>query len=359
MGGFRNYRQKYERTLQENQIVDIQLQKAEEKLAVTQKLYDNYQNKYKVTQEEKRTYLGKLSQLEQKLVELRQKLADSRKTQRENQQQYQQMVGVNQNLELQLEDLRKKFTKYEQNQADYDHLVNQNKLLLSQNQAFKKQMQQMKLKLQGLQSMFSHYSEYKAKYEEYVNKYKEVFDQLKNTQGQANQMFELRQKIVATNKFNQELLVKNRALRAEIANLKIQIETLKSQPTGKWGLDPRKKLMARRAAILDGYRQLYESIKGIRIDGRTKVKDFVTQKDIIRGEIQGFLKGTQILSTRYLPDGTCEVDMVLNVNHFIKFLHRTSVKHRWKRWKKRFSRRRFPMHIRRKIIKVTGTGAMD
>ncbi len=41
--------------------------------------------------------------------------------------------------------------------------------------------------------------------------------------------------------------------------------------------DSQKKLMARRAAIVDGYRQLAETIKGVRISSNTTVSDFVLQ----------------------------------------------------------------------------------
>ena len=74
-----------------------------------------------------------------------------------------------------------------------------------------------------------------------------------------------------------------------------------------------KKLMAKRAAILDGQRQLLEMVEGVHIDSETTVKDFVTEKDEIYSRIRGVLKGAEVVETRYLEDGSCEVDMKLPV----------------------------------------------
>lgn len=75
----------------------------------------------------------------------------------------------------------------------------------------------------------------------------------------------------------------------------------------------RAKLMARRAAVMDAYRQLLENLMGIQIDSSTSVKDFVTEYDEINGKVQGHIRGMQAVATRYNPDGTVEVDMELRV----------------------------------------------
>lgn len=79
------------------------------------------------------------------------------------------------------------------------------------------------------------------------------------------------------------------------------------------GSAAQKRLMARRAAIADGYRQLAELINGVRVDAETIVRDFVTESDTIRTQVSALIKGAKIGDTRYLSDGSVEVDMMLDM----------------------------------------------
>jgi len=72
--------------------------------------------------------------------------------------------------------------------------------------------------------------------------------------------------------------------------------------------------MAKRGAIADAQRQLLESAKGIAIKSNTTVQDFMTRNDHIRSRVEGVIRNAEILDTRYNPDGTCEVDMRLDMN---------------------------------------------
>ena len=64
-----------------------------------------------------------------------------------------------------------------------------------------------------------------------------------------------------------------------------------------------KKSMARRAAMLDGYRNLLAAIQG--------GKKYFTELGTEVIHIEGYLKDIVILETRYLVDGTVEVDMTV------------------------------------------------
>ena len=76
--------------------------------------------------------------------------------------------------------------------------------------------------------------------------------------------------------------------------------------------DPgRARLMARRAAQIDGYRQLLEMVLGLKLKSSTKVKDFVTENDQMHTKIKGKLKGAKVLRFREMPDGTVEADLEL------------------------------------------------
>ncbi|MGE3728036.1 MAG: LPP20 family lipoprotein [Candidatus Sericytochromatia bacterium] len=92
-------------------------------------------------------------------------------------------------------------------------------------------------------------------------------------------------------------------------NLKV---TGSGAPPSK-GSAAQKRLMARRAAVADGYRQMAELINGVRVDSETIVKDFVTESDTIKLKVSALIKGAQIGDTRYLSDGSVEVDMRLGM----------------------------------------------
>lgn len=78
------------------------------------------------------------------------------------------------------------------------------------------------------------------------------------------------------------------------------------------------KLMARRAAIADAYRNLSEVIMGVMVDSQTTVKNFVTESDVINTKVQGFIKGAQIINEKEMKDGTYEVTMQASKNQLME-----------------------------------------
>ena len=81
------------------------------------------------------------------------------------------------------------------------------------------------------------------------------------------------------------------------------------------------KLMARRAAQIDAYRNMGETVYGIQISSKANVKDFVTQSDFIRARFSRVVRGVQIdRRAIYRPEGIVEVNATLNVDHLIHFL---------------------------------------
>jgi hypothetical protein len=83
-----------------------------------------------------------------------------------------------------------------------------------------------------------------------------------------------------------------------------------------------RKLMAKRAAQVDAYRQLSEQLKGVKIQGETTVENFVTTNDDIRTNVETFIHGAKVVGVRYLEDGTCEVDLALALDGLVPILHR-------------------------------------
>ena len=70
-----------------------------------------------------------------------------------------------------------------------------------------------------------------------------------------------------------------------------------------------KRLMTRRAAVVDGYRQLAEILSGGHVDSQTEVKDFVTQSDTIRTQVSALVKGAQPGPPVYQSDGSIDVTL--------------------------------------------------
>ena len=65
--------------------------------------------------------------------------------------------------------------------------------------------------------------------------------------------------------------------------------------------DDQKKEMGKRAAVLDGFRNLLRAIQG--------AKKYITKENNTTFEIEGYLKEVEVLETRYLKNGMVEVDM--------------------------------------------------
>lgn len=95
-----------------------------------------------------------------------------------------------------------------------------------------------------------------------------------------------------------------------------------------------RKLMARRAAIMDGYRQVAETIQGLSITTNVQVRDFIIENDEISASLQQLIvRGSQIGATRYLADNSCEVEISLNVEDLIRFLQNNQNQFQLPRWR--------------------------
>ena len=66
------------------------------------------------------------------------------------------------------------------------------------------------------------------------------------------------------------------------------------------------KPLARRAAVADAYRNLLETIKGVKIDSSTTVENFMVTLDVIKTQINGVVKNTKIYKETFeaQPDGS-------------------------------------------------------
>ena len=73
------------------------------------------------------------------------------------------------------------------------------------------------------------------------------------------------------------------------------------------------RLMAERAAKVDWYRNLLEQAYGLQVTGSTTVRDFVTQSDTVRTQLDAFIRGAKVSDTRVLDDGSVETEMEVSL----------------------------------------------
>lgn len=87
-------------------------------------------------------------------------------------------------------------------------------------------------------------------------------------------------------------------------------------------IPPQQKLMAKRAAELDAYRNMAERILGLNVSSESTVRDFVLESDKIALSMDHFVKGLVIddSKTIWLNDGSCEVVVEVTLSKVIKEL---------------------------------------
>ena len=73
------------------------------------------------------------------------------------------------------------------------------------------------------------------------------------------------------------------------------------------------RMMARRAAVVDAYRQLAETIKGVNVDSETTVQSMMTLDDTTKTKVSAFIQGARIVSEQVIPDGGYEVTMTVSM----------------------------------------------
>jgi hypothetical protein len=84
-------------------------------------------------------------------------------------------------------------------------------------------------------------------------------------------------------------------------------------PPEKFYGKPQAVPMAVRAAQLDAYRRLLEVTKGVRVDSQTVVEDDAVKSDIINSQVEGMVKGAQVVKKEYLSDGSVEVTLQMSL----------------------------------------------
>lgn len=73
------------------------------------------------------------------------------------------------------------------------------------------------------------------------------------------------------------------------------------------------KALARRAAIVEAYRNLAETIYGVRVDSQTTMHNLALANDIIISRISGIVEGARVVRELPQKDGSYQVVMCVNI----------------------------------------------
>ncbi len=94
-------------------------------------------------------------------------------------------------------------------------------------------------------------------------------------------------------------------------------------------ISPHQKLMVKRAAELDAYRNMAERIMGLKMSSETTVVNFTAESDEIATSIDHFIKGLRVddEQTTWYDDGTCEVAVEVTLSKVINELKATADKY--------------------------------
>ncbi len=73
-------------------------------------------------------------------------------------------------------------------------------------------------------------------------------------------------------------------------------------------------VLAKRAAIVDGYRLIAEKVKGVYVQGRDYVHNMMIKSSKVRTFVDANIRNANIIDTLY-KDGLCEVEMEITLNY--------------------------------------------
>jgi hypothetical protein len=121
--------------------------------------------------------------------------------------------------------------------------------------------------------------------------------------------------------------------------------------------EAQKKLLSKRAAEADAYRKLAEAVYGLQLNSRTYVKDYVTESDEIRGQVDEFIKGIRLGDPVWYDDGSCEVPAEVTVAKVVEVLRSTHDRHYHGDSVKTEDFESITRRIEKNVIKVIGMGA--
>jgi hypothetical protein len=128
-----------------------------------------------------------------------------------------------------------------------------------------------------------------------------------------------------------------------------------------WAGDPlwdaQTKLLAKRAAEADAYRKLAETVKGLHLTSDTLVRDFVAESDLIRTDLDNFVKGIRLGDPTWYEDGSCEVPAEVTVARVVNQLKEIHTRHYQGDAVKGTDFENINKSMNKDVIQVVGLGA--
>ena len=73
------------------------------------------------------------------------------------------------------------------------------------------------------------------------------------------------------------------------------------------------RMLARRAAVVDAYRQLAEMVKGVNVDSETTVENMMVTSDVTKTKVTALIQGARIVSEQAIDGGGYAVTMEMSV----------------------------------------------
>ena len=73
------------------------------------------------------------------------------------------------------------------------------------------------------------------------------------------------------------------------------------------------RMLARRAAVVDGYRQIAEIVKGVNVDGETTVENMMVTNDVVKTKVSALVQGARVVSEEATSDGGYIVNMEVSM----------------------------------------------
>jgi hypothetical protein len=117
------------------------------------------------------------------------------------------------------------------------------------------------------------------------------------------------------------------------------------------------KLLAKRAAEADAYRKLAETVNGLHLTSETLVRDFVTESDVIKSEVDSMVKGVRLGDPTWYEDLSCEVPAEVTVAKVITELKEIHSRHYQGSTIKGTDFENIKQYIQKDVIRVVGMGA--
>ncbi len=117
------------------------------------------------------------------------------------------------------------------------------------------------------------------------------------------------------------------------------------------------KLLSKRAAEADAYRKLAECVKGLQITSETYVKDFVTESDTIRTELDTLIRGVRLGKPKWDSELVCTIEAEVTVAKIVEELKSFHSRHYKGNVLKATDFEQITRYYKKDVIKAYGMGA--